>query len=290
VIRSPLQYAEQSILAFKIPAQQTSRLLPLLFFPTWFINYYWIAVAVVLFNTGLNWKKYQPFMTLFLGIFVLAIFSASTSAMKMSANIPLMGIHTTLAFVLLYKIRSLQNPEIRNVKNRISIAILVLFTLYSIQVSAKRGLDLEAWTYGGLNPFGDYPLKTKQVEGWLAPKESGEAVDHLVEFIDQHIPKTESLLVLTDLQILYPLTKRDSYRGIPFIFSDGLNPPPGKQLEEVKNNILKNPPAWIVTHKNSFEKSMINFIIPYLGLRDFIMNSYAPVQSWNNYILLKKVA
>ena len=122
----------------------------------------------------------------------------------------------------------------------------------------------------------------------MAPKETGEALDAAVIWINKNIPKNESLLVLTDLQVLYPLTGRDSYRGVPFIFAAGELPGLGKQLEQVRNHILTYPPDWIITHRIPLASHKVRAIVSYLGLKEFILNSYVHAQIYNQYVILRR--
>lgn len=288
LIGSPARYIEQAFFTFDIPVQKLRRFIPFLWLPTWFSDYYWIAIAIVLLNIKSGWKNYQPFVTIFLGLFTAAVFCASTGSMKATANIPLWGIFMTFGFIIIYLRKRSEPDKFAQIQCHASLIVLSLLTCLLIYTGAKRGLALDAWSYGQLNPFGDYRMKTKQLRGWLAPKDIGEAVDQAVEYINKNIPKNESMLVLTDLQVLYALTGRDSFRGITFDFAVNEIPPPGKQLEEVRNNILTNPPVWIVTHRNQNVIDFVRAIIPYLRLEEFVQTNYVPVQTWNNYVLLRR--
>ncbi len=287
LIGSLSHYLEQTFLTWNIPIQRIRRSLPLLFIPTWLHDYYWLAAVIVLYNIREKWDKLQPLVSLYLGVVFVALFSMATGTMKQSANIPLMGICMALSFVLLYLDQSIFETKQQKIVRKVSLGLLTGITILLIQTSAKRGLHLDTWAYGNLDPVGNYSMKSEPIKGWMAPKETGEAVDFLVRFIKQNIPKNESLLVLTDLQILYALTNRESYKGIPFIFYENEEPPPGKQLEQVRNYILSNPPRWIITHTDSRATFFVISIIPYLGLEDFVKNNYVSVQTINQYIVLK---
>ena len=280
-------YVEQALFTFNTEYATKQRLYKLLWLPHWLLDYYWLSIIIVLFSIRSHWKECSSLITLYLGLYLINLFSICTGSMKMSANIPLMGIHMAISFILLYQARQ-HDHSTKTTGKRIPFWIIVCMTLWLINISAKRGLALDAWTYGGLNPFGDYAMKTEQIKGWMAPKEIGEAVDQASSWINQFVGKDESLLILTDLQILYPLTKRDSYRGIPFNFAVNEIPKPGKQREKVRDHIISNPPDWIVTHRSPSVISFVAQLLPYLELIDLIKESYFPVQTWNNYVILRR--
>ena len=286
LIGSPKNWFEQTFLTWNIPIQRARRTFFLIYIPTWFSQYYWIAIAIVWSNIKSHWETHQPLVTLYLGTAFLAIVAMCTGTMKQSANIPLWGIHLTLSFILLYQNQHYLDTRIKKVFGQASAWALKGLCIWLIAVAGYRGLRLETWTYGTINPFGTYPLKSKSVEGWMAPKEKGPQIDQLVEFIKTYIPKNESLLILTDLQILNPITGRESYKGIPFIWYDNEEPPPGKQLINVHNRILQNPPLWVITHRHADGNSFANSIIPYLGLQEFVMNDYVSVRVYDDYVVL----
>ncbi len=280
-------FFEQFVEHFDTPEQRLRRTYPFLFIPTWLMDHYWLGTVIVLWSIRKNWEKLQPLVTLFACLMPMAVYCAVTGTMKMSANIPLMGIHSALGFALIYSNEKLQVATPRKITRWIPIVLLMFLTIWQITESAKRGLRLDTWTYGNQDPFGDYALKSEPLNGWMVHKESGEAVDELTEFIKRNVPQNERLLVLTDLQILYALTGRDSYRGVPFIFHVGAVPTIGRQLDNVRTNILANPPEWIVTHRESDLRSFVSAIIAYLGLTEFVKNNYFPVFYKNNYAILR---
>lgn len=287
VIGSPTKYIDQAFLAFDIPVQRLRRFLPLLFIPTWFADYYWLTALLVYLNVRSHLKSLRAIFTIFVGVFLLSIFASWTGSMKSTANIPLMGIYITLAFILIAQTGKQSEGKRMRTFHSASKWAMIGLAIFLIFTSAKRSLALDAWTYGNLDPFGNYAMQSAPIRGWMAHKQTGEAVDALTEFIKKNVPKNQSLLILTDLQILYPLTERESYKGVSFIFTVNEVPPPGKRVEELKNYILAHPPQWIVTHRNQNVISFVAALIPYLGLEEFVTNFYYPVFITNDYVLLK---
>ncbi len=288
LIGVPELYIEQTLRTFSDdPNQKWRRIIPFLHTATWLQDWYWLPSLLILCSVA-YWKALKAWVVLAIGIFVVSIFCAGTGSMKMTANIPLLGIFMTFVFIFFHEARPLMTGTASKKINQASTFICVAVTCLLIGISAKRGLALEAWTYGNLNPFGTYPLKTKSMEGWLAEEKTGEALDDLVQYINQKVSKTDSLLILTDLQILYALTGRESYKGIPFILMVPYEPPPGPRMERVRQQILTHPPDWIITHRDHTTTGMVDQIIPYMGLREFVINTYTPVASINNYAVLRK--
>ena len=123
--------------------------------------------------------------------------------------------------------------------------------------------------------------------------------DDMVEYVRREIPAGDSILVLADMQILYPLANRESYRGIPFIFDVRPRlqfknmPMPGRQTEEVRQNILQNLPDWIIVYQGPSQLEtnfFVEGITRYLGLSAELEKSYDGVKTWGPYVLLKKKA
>ncbi len=294
---SPSRYIEQVFLTYG--KQAMNRLPQLGSIDVLFKNYYWIAVEIVTINCLFQFRQSRKFLALlvlFLGVVGVGIFSIYTGSMVRPANIPLWGVHMALAFILLYQMRETATFVWRKIFNSVSIVGLTLLTAWLIVVSAHQGKDLAVWRWIGRDPVGTYSLQAKPFRGWRVDPETGKSLDGLVEFFENQVPKNESLLVLSDLQILYPLTGRDSYRGAPFIFSTNtdLVPSPGKQMEEVKSQILTHPPDWIVDLAEDTpmrrEIEQVKGLAAFLGLEPFIQSSYQPAGQWGHYVLFKRKA
>ncbi|PIQ86833.1 MAG: hypothetical protein COV74_03105 [Candidatus Omnitrophica bacterium CG11_big_fil_rev_8_21_14_0_20_45_26] len=286
---NPAAFYNQTFQTFSIPSQTIQRFLPFVYIPTYLLNEYWVGLLVMLYAIRSHWKKVFRLLILSLGVYALAIFTTVTGSMKTTANIPLWGPFMMLVFIAVAQVRPHLTTTRRQIENSICTGLLVILSFLLICNGALRGFALEAWTYGNIDPFGTYPMKTKQLKGWLANQRTGEAVDHLVAYLDEYASKDDSLLVLTDLQILYLLTHHQSYKGIPFNFADGKVPSPGPQTEQVRRYILSHPPDWVVTHRNPLYQSLVSKIVLHLGLQEFLEKDYASITWLNDYILLKKI-
>lgn len=283
-------YFDQAFLQNGVAVQnvsfQTRRITYLLTPINWFRGFYWTLGAVIIWSCGQFIKKLPQEFILFFGVLFVALFSMLTGSMLHESNIPLLGLSCALGVRLNQKVKLLfrRNPNFSEVKYRRTILVFFVLVIAFLIQSTVYGFELRPWTYAG-NPIGDYAVKSTPFTGWMCQHEDGEDLDNMVNFIKENIPQNQSLLVLTDMQILYSLTGRDSYRGVPFNFFEKAAPAPGRQLEQVRWNILSHPPDWIITHR--FQRSFVTFLVHYLKLRDFIIEHYEPVKKWNNYAILK---
>lgn len=281
IIRVPGLYYEQAFVDFGLI--NVHRFSDMFKPRSWLDGNYWIMAVLTTATFVLNKNKaIFPFVT-FWSILIVAAGSAISASMIREANIPLQGVLMGLTFVNLY-----QNPAnsgIRKVQQALlGLAFICSFML--ILIGVYYGLILKVWTYIGKPPAGNYALKAPVLRGWMCDRETGQDLDKIVEFVNRNVPKTETLLILSDLQILNALTGRNGYRGVPFIFTQGKVPTPGKQLEKVRNQIMQNPPDWVLTHiGDSFS---ITYLIQYLDLFDFLHEHYTPFQKWQGYIMLRK--
>ncbi len=264
---------------------QINRITYLLAPASWFRGYYWIIVTVVLWVYAKYLNKLSKEFILLFGTIFVALFSMLTSSVLKEANMPLAGASCAIGFLLLEKGNIYLTNQNQFWRRDKAFLITLIVTFVFIFQSILYGFELKPWTYAG-TPFGDYQIKSKPLQGWWAYHEDGEDFDQMVEFINQNVEKNESLLVLTDMQILYAAAGKNSYRGVPFMFSEGDLPAPGRQLEAVRSNIVNNPSDWIVTHRA--KRSFVTFIVQYLKLRDFVVENYEPAWSGNNYAILKK--
>jgi len=301
IIASPRLYVQQALVDFAGTAIP-NRFKNLLSISNWlFVNHYSIPVLMVVLIAFTHWirtKKifFQEMLILFLGVTFVCIFSVHTSSIIREANIPLWGIQIALAFIYLYAIEKVREGNFGRLLHQISLIILIVLTVCLTALAAVRGFQLKYWQYIKRDPVGVYPIKAEPLRGWLAEKEFGEALDQMVEYINMYVPKNETLLILTDMEIIYPLTERDSYRGVSHKFF--LSPPlestpiPGRQRRQVRENILAYPPDWIVTHiRPSPERpsSFVTGLLSYLDISNFFHSSYVKVEEWGRYALFNKI-
>lgn len=294
VLVSPLKYFEQTFMTYG--RQAMNRLPQLSSVSVLFKNYYWVAVTVVGLNLLSHLRQCRKFLALsllFFGVMGVGIFSIYTGSMVRSANIPLWGIHMALAFILLYRVKDLSGSPGYRILHQISVSGLVLLTAWLVVVSARYGEKLLVWRWIGRDPRGTYQIQAQPFRGWWVDTETGKSLDEIVKFFEK-VPKNESLLVFSDLQILYSLTGRESYRGVPSLFSTHVDliPLPGPQMEQVRSRILISPPDWIVDFAEETpvrpENEQVKDLPVFLGLEKFIKTSYVPAGRWGNYVVFKR--
>jgi hypothetical protein len=289
VIRAPGAYFSQVIINYALSGHdyfQQRRYLYLLAPINWFRNYYWLIALTVFWACRHAARKLNQEAALFYGLIFIGLFSMLTGSMVHEANVPLQGICCAMAFILIGRTSGAPSQAKEKKRSRWSLLFLLVLASGLIFQSVVYGFQLKVWTYAG-TPYGDYALRSEPLRGWMFREGDGRDLDALHDFVKENVPEEETVLVLTDLQILYPLTGRDSFRGVPFIFLVDHLPVPGKQLEQVRQNIMEKPPDWIVTHR--LRASFVTFLIHYLELRDFIVSNYTPVKSWDTYAILRRV-
>ena len=283
-IRFPKEYLQ--CILFHVHSVGQARLTEIRILANWLVNYYWVPPAIVLpvVIVSRTYKKYFDFIILFLGMTILGIFAADTGAIIRVANNFLWGPQVAVAFLVLYKIKEDLRFPWQRLLHQLSSILLLIWTVVLMLISIEYGLQLKVWTYTGKNPVGDYVIKAKPFAGWRCDRGHGKALDLLVESFTQNVPKNQTFLNLSDMYILYALTNRDSYRGVPFVILYGMVPAPGAQAEAVRQNILAHPPDWIivdlVTPGNEFKA---------LNIRE-LAASYTIVGRMGGYLLMRKKA
>ncbi len=255
----------------------------------WLTNHYVYVAAIVLLGLWKNFTQKKELLLLFFGLWFVGIFATYTSTIVHEQDVQLLGIYVTLAFVLLYR---LPDGWLR----RVSAVLLLALTLFLTALHGRYGFEIKGWafpdtvnTFPGdkINIVGDYALKVPELRGWLCNRDKGVAVDELTDFIKQNVRTDDSLLVLTDLQILYPLTGRDSYKLTPPFWGIPVAPAPGEEMEEFRKGFRENPPLWIVTHKRKI--AHLNDLISYLDLEGDIVSAYIIAKESGPYIMLRRV-
>ncbi len=273
-------------------ASQHVRLLMLLRPESWIENGYWVPVLVVVLNLYGRQKASQELGVLFLGVVFVAIVSLSTGSWRLPCHIPLMGITVGLGFVLLEEIKSSSDTTFREAARKGSVGALIVVALMQ---GGQTGLFSFQAALGQQPPGSylhiekhDYVIQSKPLDGWRCPRRWGEPLDHAVDFIKQNVSQGESLVVLAQMQILYSLTGRESFRGMPFQFMPQILPAPGRQTEAVEKAVMEHPPDWIVTYQEGhlfYERFYA--VLP--ELERYVQAHYALVQSWNPYVILRRV-
>lgn len=248
-----------------------------------FDNFYWIPFVIVLTITLPHWKKMKELLAIFTGIFLIAVFTIYSEAIEHRFNIFLWGLLLTFGFILIYRVREIDKARGRERLWTLAAGALAGIMLWWTVVAVKYGFELKVWAYGGKDPVGDYEIKIPALQGWRCRRDQGIALDGLAEYIQTHVPSGKPLLVATDMQILYALTRRDSFRKIPvFDLQEGDAPVPGRQAERVRAAIRSAPPDWIVTDLVSYHK-----VLPYIGITPDIRDRYVFEKKFGRYAILK---
>lgn len=236
-------------------------------------------MLVVLLCAGRNWKVLKEKLVLFLGTMVLGFLAVKSSSLG-TANTPLRGIQVGLALMLLWENgKILSSPLSKRINQTAIVFVVLLGTLFGLK-SFYHGWARDKWMFSDAK-LGDYPLKTPPFEGWMFERKDGEAIDAMVAYMRENVPKEETLLIAGNVQIVDILLGRESYRGLPYIYSDLVMLP--EQTHEVVQKIMANPPQWIV-YELDREGKVVNEIA---YVPDFFLAKYGRVKTWGRYALYK---
>jgi len=289
-VQSPKLFMEQGYMYGKT---QRQRIMELFYLRGWMRNYYTVPVLIVALEAALYRVVRLQYLSLFFGVSWLGLYSGLTGSMTRECNIPLLGISIALAFVTIYKMKKESKLSAQRTVRRLgSAGVVALFmvTLYFTAVSIKRSVDLKVWAFSGRDPIGEYSIKAEPLKGWKCHEEIGRCLDDFAVIIEEHIPKNETLLILTNMMILYPLTNRDSYRNIPYVLSTFDNI--GLSEGRTRAAILNNPPDWIIAQwmalPGGISVSGSNYLFERLDIWDFIQSSYRKAVEVGPFILLKR--
>ena len=256
----------------------------------WQVNGYWIPVTLVLLHLGKDVRKLLQRTALFTGIFFVAVIHYYTSSMFIKAHIPLMGTLVGLGWLLLEEVRDNAGTgaALKGIR-RFTVPALIVFSVFQMVQSAAFSSQI---AFGKAHPNPDlhreYVIKTEPLTGWQSPQALGEAFDQVSIYLNQSVPKKDSLLILAPLYPLYAMTGRQSYRGISYDFKIENMPAPGAHVQRVKKVILNNPPDWLLTYKDE-SPFPINAQLAYMEIQGFILAHYKIEKSWGPIGLLKKV-
>ncbi|MBI4549337.1 MAG: hypothetical protein HY714_00210, partial [Candidatus Omnitrophica bacterium] len=147
-----------------------------------------------------------------------------------------------------------------------------------------------------------YPLKAGPLAGWRSEPEWGGPMDFFLDKINRFVPPNDKVLMLDKMQIIYPLTRRESFKGVVFhFFIDAVQR--SAALRKLNHEaIVRHPPDWILTgYKMSGLMQApgepghgLSVSLPYdtlvhlLKLEDFISANYQLVEAVGGYAILRK--
>lgn len=273
-------------------ASASQRLLRFVVFETFLKSHYWVPFLVVLLNLFYLRKSGLRIVFLFFGIIATAIFTLNTGSLREASNISLYGVAMALAFMLLYQSKAYYRNVFEKTFYAVSITCLIGISVWQIVYVSTYSFGRAQGKFAFF-PVASYSFTKGPFEGWLVGEDPDRALNPMIEFVKTEIPKEDSLLILTNLQIINALTGRDSYRGVPFLWDLRLEivPAPGKQLESVWEQIVvKDPPVWILTEREpQFPPEKINELIAYLHLPPEFLSQYRVVKNWGRYGILKRL-
>ncbi|HOW58931.1 MAG TPA: hypothetical protein PLO78_04295 [Candidatus Omnitrophota bacterium] len=262
---------------------QSNRIADILKPQTLMIHAYFPVLLVTLFYIFPHTKQFLK-LTVLLTLSTLgAIIFFSTNSAHFFSNVPLL-----LGFILICQTYgSDQNSEMRTGLRQFKYGLAALFVL-GISVMAY----FSAFTLALLKDYhrqNTYKLQTEPLKGWSSPSSWGPALDHLVPLIRQQIPKTDSMAVLTEMEILYPLTGHKSFKGLPLNFFMPHLERSEKTQSDIRNAIILNPPDWIITENRHYPLFPFNVIVHITGLDNFLLQNYRTVHTFGYYVVLKKI-
>ena len=165
-----------------------------------------------------------------LGLLVASIFGAFSGSRLPESSISLLGIQMTYLFIVARNLPSSVSfpAEVRIYKTcRVVLVVLALYsTFHSVQIASVR----YTWRWKASNSVNDYVLQTESLKGWRCNRQIGEGVDRAVEYINHNVPEQDSLFAFPDVNVVYGLTGRESFRKAPLHLHPGRNPSTGKAL------------------------------------------------------------
>lgn len=283
---SPMAFFQDALHGYG--SVQSGRLQLLKLWQPWLRNYYWILGLTILVHALVARRLFTFNIAFFFGHLFIALFSFITGSLRDPQHIPLMGYLFAISMGIVWADFKQEPKRIFKIFQGLTFTALVIGLCALTVWQARVGFGYEFWTRPTTPPLGTYALKAEPLKGWMIDPETGAVIDKIVDFINESVPAEDSLLILSEFQIVYPLTGRESYRGIPFLWDIGQMPATIAQLKTTHENIVANPPDWILTYREA-NHPRINPLIEFLRLPDPFLKQYTPVASWGNHGILKRV-
>lgn len=254
-------------------------------FPVFFITVFYLSPYL---------KEFRNLVWLLCLSTLGAIFFYKTSSARLFCNIPLL-----LGTILLHQAR-LNHPDYEEkagiFKFKFGLMILIglglIVMVYSGLCSIAPPNSTSRFRLEGPTAHNDYPIQTPPLTGWYSNTPYGQAVDSLANFINLYIPKTDEMAILTRMEVLYPLTRHKSFKGLPFNYFLPLLQSSEIMQSRTRNAILQNPPDWIIVElfpDRNVTIAPFGAIVWGLKLSDFLSTHYQQVYEINNFAVLRKV-
>lgn len=256
-------------------------------FSSWVTHGYIIPLLICIVAVRSNIVRFYREFLLLAGLTLIAVFAYASGSNKHPAHMPLMGAITAMGFLILQKNKNFRSSP--SASDIWGIRALIIFCTFQIFLSTQTLYEAlsSKKSHPLMGPCCNYSLKSEPLNGWKVYENWGPLVDRITPYLKQHVRPEESLLILANLQILYPLTGHLPYPGVSFQFKVREQPQPGAQKQAVVANILANPPQWILTYRDS-GPFRLNVLLVDLGLDDFIFSQYDAVQDWGPYLLFRR--
>jgi hypothetical protein len=256
-----------------------------------FVGFYWLLAAVSLAAVFPFRRQTAEFVVLAAGAAFASYFSYVTNTEKGIVALPLLT-----ALLLLFQVKD--ELYRKSVRFKGTMALVLVLGLAQFAVSAYFAGSKQK-KYRAQNT---YAIKAGPLEGWMAEPQWGGPMDYFSEKINRFIPKDENLLMLDKMQIIYPLTRRESFKGVVFhFFIDAVQrSAPLRKLNY--EAIVKHPPDWVLT---GYQLSGLmqapgepgrglpislpyDVLVHLLKLEDFLSANYQLIDATGGYAILRK--
>ena len=276
---------------FSYLAQEQERWAAFLSFRGFFAGFYWIIALVCFAAVYPFLRELANSAALTAGVVFASYFSHHTNTAKPITHLPLL-----MAFVLLFKVKD-ENFR-KSVRFRTALVLLVLLGLGQVIPSVYSSLQYQK----ALRAKNTYSIQAAPLAGWRSEPDWGVAMDYFVDKINRFVPKNETLLMLDKMQIIYPLTGRESFKGVLFHFFTYAIQKSISLRQQTYDAVVRNPPDWIVTGyqvtgsisnpDNPSEPFLVTLpydvLVHLLGLEDFISANYQLIDSMAGYAIFRK--
>lgn len=213
------------------------------------------------------------------GLLATSTASSYTSGMRLSANMPMLGLEVAL---LLAVARPLRRPALVNV---VVLSLLV--------VCGQRMRDHAVWAWNPASLETDHAFQRGPLAGWRCARRIGAPLEDAVQYLAEKVPREASLFVFPDCTIAYALAGRESYRGVPayfYVSPAESSPPRGRLHDATRARLASAPPDRILIHRQTeVELTRTEKLLAWLGLDAVLARDYALERSWPGFELYRRL-
>lgn len=252
----------------------------------WFFDGYWLFCLPLIPFLIPMWKKNKQWVLMLFGLWGVGTVACFTSSLQLYGKMQPVGPMALVAFLLIKD----HYPDYRTRKFPLILVsryLLVALLIGMILWHARLGIRLAAWPYLADQPNEYTALTIEPLKGWKAYAFTNKFFEPLAEYVRDSIPKDDSMLILTDAQLLNAMFGRKPYPHSPWLWHVNYTPKPGEDLEKVRRAIRENPPDWIIYHRipTCF---MLSRIVPYLDMSMMFAREYVLEKDFGNYLVYKR--